>query len=32
MSTHVLFNLLNKLVKNDKMRGLPGILWLFPIQ
>ena len=30
MSTHVLFNLLNKLRKRDKMQGLPSILSLFP--
>ena len=29
MSTHVLLNLLNKLRKRDKMRGLPSILSLF---
>ena len=29
MSVHVLFNLLNKLGKRDKMRGLPSILYLF---
>ena len=29
MSAHVLFNLLNKLGKIDKMRGLPSILSLF---
>ena len=29
MSTHVLLNLLNKLRKSDKMRGLPSILSLF---
>ena len=29
MSAHVLLNLLNKLRKRDKMRGLPGILSLF---
>ena len=29
MSSHVLLNLLNKLVKRDKMRGLPSILSLF---
>ena len=29
MSAHVLFNLLNKLGKRDKMRGLPSILSLF---
>ena len=29
MSGHVLFNLLNKLRKSDKMRGLPSILLLF---
>ena len=26
MSAHVLLNLLNELVKRDKMRGLPSIL------
>ena len=30
MSAHVLLNLLNKLGKRDKMRGLPSILSLFP--
>ena len=30
MSAHVLLNLLNKLEKRDKMRGLPSILSLFP--
>ena len=30
MSAHVLLNLLNKLRKSDKMRGLPSILLLFP--
>ena len=29
MSAHVLLNLLNKLGKSDKMRGLPSILSLF---
>ena len=29
MSAHVLLNLLNKLRKRDKMRGLPSILPLF---
>ena len=29
MSAHVLLNLLNKLRKRDKMRGLPSILFLF---
>ena len=29
MSLHVLLNLLNKLEKRDKMRGLPSILLLF---
>ena len=29
MSVHVLLNLLNKLGKRDKMRGLPNILSLF---
>ena len=29
MSDHVLFNLLNKLRKRDKMLGLPSILFLF---
>ena len=29
MSAHVLLNLLNELVKRDKMRGLPSILSLF---
>ena len=29
MSAHVLLNLLNKLVKRDKIRGLPCILSLF---
>ena len=29
MSDHVLLNLLNKLRKRDKMRGLPSILSLF---
>ena len=31
MSAHVLMNLLNKLGKRDKMRGLPSILSLFRI-
>ena len=30
MSAHVLLNLLNELRKRDKMRGLLGILSLFP--
>ena len=30
MSAQVLLNLLNKLGKSDKMRGLPSILLLFP--
>ena len=30
MSAHVLLNLLNKLGKRDKMRGLQSILSLFP--
>ena len=30
MSAHVLLNLLKKLRKSDKMRGLPSILSLFP--
>ena len=30
MSVHVLLNLLNKLRKRDKMRGLSNILSLFP--
>ena len=30
MSAQVLLNLLNKLGKRDKMRGLPSILSLFP--
>ena len=30
MSAHVLLNLLNDFGKRDKMRGLPGILSLFP--
>ena len=30
MSACVLLNLLNKLRKSDKMRGLPSILLLFP--
>ena len=30
MSAHVLLNLLNKLVKRDKMQGLRSILSLFP--
>ena len=29
MSAHVLLNLLNKLGKRDKMRGVPSILSLF---
>ena len=29
MSAHVLLNLLNELLKRDKMRGLPSILSLF---
>ena len=29
MSAHVLLNLLNKLRRRDKMRGLPSILSLF---
>ena len=29
MSAYVLLNLLNKLRKRDKMRGLPRILFLF---
>ena len=29
MSAHVLLNLLNELMKRDKMRGLPSILSLF---
>ena len=29
MNAHVLLNLLNKLGKRDKMRGLPSILSLF---
>ena len=29
MSAHVLLNLLNKLGKGDKMRGLPSILSFF---
>ena len=29
MSAHALLNLLNKLGKRDKMRGLPSILFLF---
>ena len=29
MSAHVLLNLLNKLWKSDRMRGLPSILSLF---
>ena len=29
MSAHVLLNLLNKMRKRDKMRGLPSILSLF---
>ena len=30
MSTHVSLNLLNKLGKRDKIRGLPSILSLIP--
>ena len=29
MSVHVLFNLLNKLRKSNKMQGMPRILLLF---
>ena len=29
MSAHVLLNLLNELVKSNKMRGMPSILSLF---
>ena len=29
MNAHILLNLLNKLRKSDKMRGLPNILLLF---
>ena len=29
MSAHVLLNLLKKLMKRDKMRGLPSVLLLF---
>ena len=29
MSAHFLLNLLNKLMKRDKMRGLPSILSIF---
>ena len=29
MSAHVLLNLLNKLGKRDKIRGLPSILFIF---
>ena len=29
MTAHVVLNLLNKLSKSDKMRGLPSILSLF---
>ena len=29
MSAHVLLNLLNKMRKRDKMRGLPSIVSLF---
>ena len=29
MSAHILLNLLNKLRKRDKMRGLPSVLSLF---
>ena len=32
MCFHVLMNLLNKLEKRDKMRGLRSILWLFTIR
>ena len=32
MSAHVLLNLLNKLTKRDKMRGMPSILSLFRIE
>ena len=32
MSAHVLLNLLNKLRKSDKMRGLPSILSFFRIK
>ena len=32
MSAHVLSNLLNKLGKSDKMRGLPSILSRFRIE
>ena len=32
MSAHVLLNLINKLSKRDKMRGLPRILSLFRIE
>ena len=32
MSAHVLLILLNELGKGDKMRGLPSILSLFPIE
>ena len=31
MSAHALLNLLNELVKKDKMQGLPSILSLFRI-
>ena len=30
MIVHVLFNILNELRKRDKMRGLSGVLSLFP--
>ena len=32
MSAHDLLNLLNKLVKSDKMGGLPSILSLFRME
>ena len=32
MNAHVLLNLLNELVKSDKMRGLPSILSVFSIE
>ena len=32
MSANVLLNLLNELGKRDKMRGMPSILSLFPIE
>ena len=32
MSAYVLLNLLNKLRERDKMRGLPGIFFLFSQQ